>query len=252
MFSKKRRVEIANYLREKKSATVSELAVKFDVSEVTIRKDLNILEEEHLIDRPFGGAIWIGNSINAEINSDIKLTTHIDQKNKIGKQVVAEVNNGNTLFLDAGSTTNILVEYLTDFKELTIVTTDLMIALKLLQQTDFKVIMNGGEISRTTKSVKDYTAVKMLERYNVDIAFIGCDSFSENDGVCTTSSEKAAIKSTAMSIANQSLLLSTSDKFYKRGFFKFAELEDFDKLYVSKPFNDRAEFNGLELEVVEC
>jgi DeoR family glycerol-3-phosphate regulon repressor len=165
---------------------------------------------------------------------------------------VEEVKSGETLFLDAGSTNNIFIDYLMDFNELTILTPDLMSALKLLQQTSFKVIVVGGEVSRATKSVKDYTAVEMLKRYNVDSAFIGCDSFSPETGACTTSSEKAVIKRAAMSIANKVVLLSASDKFYKRSLLQFADLEDFHKLYLSEPFEDVDRLEELNIDIILC
>lgn len=252
MFTKKRINMVMNYLRERKAATVSELAKEFDVSEVTIRKDLNILEEDKMIERSFGGAIWIGHSLNDEISTDIKLTTLIDEKIRIGEKAKIEVNDGETLFLDAGSTNNIFVDHLVSFRQLTIITSDLMIALKLLKETDFKVILIGGEVSKISKSVKDYSAVEMLERYNVDTAFIGCDSFSEIRGACTTSSEKAKIKSTAMSIANKVILLSTSDKYYKSSLMKFAKLDEFHKLYLSNPFKNVDKLKDLNLEIILC
>lgn len=252
MFTKKREHLVADYLRRKKSATVSELAKQFDVSEVTIRKDLNQLEKENLIERSFGGAIWIGHSLNEEVSSEIKLTTQIEEKIRISEKAKEIINDGETLFLDAGSTNNILVDSLSIFNNLTILTTDMMIALKLLNETNFKVILIGGEMSKISKSAKDYTAVEMLKRYNVDKAFIGCDSFSEKSGAFTTSTEKAIIKATAMSVANQVILLSTSDKFYKRSLVRFAQLEDFDQLYLSEPFKDVHKLSELNVEITVC
>lgn len=252
MFTKKRENMVADYLRRNKSATVSELAKQFDVSEVTIRKDLNQLESDNLIERSFGGAIWIGHSLNEEVRSEIKLTTQIDEKIRISEKAKDSVNDGETLFLDAGSTISIFVDSLNIFNHLTILTPDMMIALKLLNETNFKVILIGGEMSKISKSAKDYTAVEMLKKYSVDKAFIGCDSFSVKSGTYTTSTEKAVIKSTAMSIANQVILLSTSDKFYKRSLVKFANLEDFDQLYLSEPFKDIKKLSELNAEIIIC
>lgn len=246
MFAKKRINEIAEYLRIHHAAKVSELSEIFEVSEVTIRKDLSVLEDENLIEKSFGGAIWKEQSISSEIDNDIKMITQRDEKIQLAKEVISEINNGDTIFLDAGSTNNILVDYLNVFTELTIITNDLLIAIKLTENPNFRLIFVGGEISRVSKASVDYMTTKMLLNFNLDISILGCDSFSVKDGASTTSMDKATLKNTAMSIASKSILLTTSDKYYRRGLVKFAQLNEFDKIYTNNTFDDVRKFKDLE------
>lgn len=246
MFAKKRLNKISEYLKTKQSATVSELSDEFDVSEVTIRKDLSLLESESLIERSFGGAIWIGQSISHEIANEVKMVSHKKEKRAIAEKVISEINEGDTLFLDAGTTNNILIDYIKDFSNLTILTNDLLIALKLTDIPDFRIVFIGGEISNVSKATIDYMATKMLLNFNVDLAILGCDSFSIESGACTTSVDKATLKSTAISIASKSILSATSDKYYRRGLVKFAELNEFDKIYTDDSFNDSQSFKELD------
>jgi len=246
MFAKKRINEIAEYLKVQHSATVAELSEKFGVSEVTIRKDLLVLENDNLIEKSFGGAIWIEQSISNEIDNEVKMITRREEKIKISKKVILEINNGDTVFLDAGSTNNILVDHLRSFSELTVITNDLLIAVKLTSIPGFKIIFAGGEISNVSKASVDYMTTKTLLNFNLDISILGCDSFSIKDGTSTTSIDKAILKSTAISIATKSILLTTSDKYYRRGLVRFAKLNEFDKIYTDDSFNNIQQFRELE------
>lgn len=242
MFAKKRINEIAGYLKTNYSATVAQLANQFNVSEVTIRKDLSILEDEKLIERSFGGAIWLDHLIANEIPSEVKMVSREHEKRSIAEKIVKEIEDGNTIYLDAGSTNNILVDFLDRFSNLTILTNDLLTAIKIAEYTTIRIIFIGGEVSNVSKATVDYTATKMLSNYNVDLSIMGCDSFSVQTGACTTSVNKATLKSTAMSISKKVILSTTSDKYFKRSLVKFAQLNEFDKIYTDNAFIDTKAF----------
>lgn len=246
MFAQKRINQIIDYLKINKSETVSELANIFKVSEVTIRKDLSILEKDHLVEKSFGGAIWIGNAISGEISSEIKMNSHKEEKEKIAKKVVTEIKEGDTLYIDAGSTNNTLSDHLLSFSSLTVLTNDLLIAIKLTNNPDFRVILLGGEISNISKSIADHLASKILQNFNVDLSVIGCDSISLSGGAYTSSMNRASLKNTAMSIASKKILLATSDKINRKGLVKFTDLNEFDKIYTDDLIDEINQLNDLE------
>lgn len=251
MFAQNRINQIAEYLKKNQSATVSELSKKFSVSEVTVRKDLSVLEADNLIERSFGGAIWIGHSISNEISNEVKMVSRKEDKARIAKKIISEINEGDTIFLDAGSTNNILVGFLNEFSNLTILTNDLLIALKLSGFSKFRIIFIGGEVSNISKATVDYMATQNLSMFNVDISILGCDSFSINNGACTTSVDKSALKSMALSISSKSMLSTTSDKYSRKGLVTFAELSDFDKIYTDKSISNMQDFKELEDVAIE-
>lgn len=251
MFAKKRINEIADYLKVNQSATVVELSKEFKVSEVTIRKDLSVLENEKLIERSFGGAIWISHSISNEISNEVKLVSKEKEKRQIAEKIVLNINEGDTIFLDAGSTNNILVDFLDEISNLTILTNDLLIALKLTKISNFRIIFIGGEVSNVSKATVDYMATKILLNFNIDLSILGCDSFSIESGACTTSVDKATLKSTAISISNKAILSTTSDKYYRRGLVKFANLNEFDQIYTDDSFSDVQSFKELDDVVID-
>lgn len=245
MLAKKRIDQITEYLKEHQSATVTELSEKFDVTEVTIRKDLAILESNQLIERVFGGALWVEQSISNEISYDIKKISRVAEKTKIAKAIIKEIQDGDSIFLDAGSTNNILAGYLNEFSNLTILTNDLLIALKLSNLAKFRIIFIGGEVSNLSKATADYHTVQNLSTFNVDLSILGCDSFSI-DGACTTSVNKAAVKLEAITIADKCLLSTNGDKYSRKGLVRFAELQEFDKIYTDDSIQDIDELRNLE------
>lgn len=245
MLAKKRIDQITNYLKEHQSATVTELAEAFNVTEVTIRKDLAVLESNQLIERVFGGALWIEQSISNEISYDIKKVSRVAEKTRIAKEIIKEINNGDSIFLDSGSTNNILAGYLKEFSNLTILTNDLLIALKLSDLAKFRIIFIGGEVSNLSKATADNSTVQNLSMFNVDLSILGCDSFS-TDGACTTSVNKAAVKSKAISISNKCILSTNGDKYSRKGLVRFAELQEFDKVYTDNSIQDVVELNEME------
>jgi DeoR/GlpR family transcriptional regulator of sugar metabolism len=246
MFAQNRINQIAEHLKKYQSATVSELSEKFSVSEVTVRKDLSVLEADNLIERSFGGAIWIGHSISNEISNEVKMVSRKEDKARIAKKIITEINEGDTIFLDAGSTNNILVSFLKEFSYLTVLTNDLLIAIKLSGFSNFKIILIGGEVSNISKATVDYMATQNLSMFNVDTSIIGCDSFSINNGACTTSVDKAALKSMALSIASKKLLSTTSDKHTRKGLVTFADLSEFDKIYTDNSISNIQDFKELD------
>lgn len=237
MFAKERINEIIDFLKRKHSATVTELAEKFEVSEVTIRKDLSNLEQSNLVERSFGGAIWIGHSISSEISNEVKMESKNKEKKDISLKAVEYVSEGDSIFLDAGSTNFTLLQPLTRFSNLTVLTNDIYIANKLSDYQNYRVIFTGGEISNVSKASTDSIASKVLSNFNVDVSFLGCDSFSMDSGVCTTSPDKAYLKQTAMRIANKNILLATSDKYYRRGLVKFSDMDKFDVIVTDSEYN---------------
>lgn len=251
MFAQKRINQISEYLKVRQSATVSELSKKFNVSEVTVRKDLSILEADNVIERSFGGAIWIGQSISSEISNEVKMVSRKEEKVRIAKRIILDISEGDTLFLDAGTTNNVLVNFLKKFSNLTILTNDLLIALKLSDLSNFRIIFIGGEVSNISKATVDYMATQNLSNFNVDLSILGCDSFSINSGACTTSVNKAALKSMAVSISSKSILSTTSDKYSRKGLVKFAGLSEFDKIYTDDSISDGQRFKELEDVTIE-
>lgn len=253
MLTQERRDIIANYLKDKQSATVIELAKLVNTSQVTIRKDLTNLEEQNLVQKVYGGAIWLGKDhlIAEEIKSDIKLVSQKQEKERIARQVVKRLHSGMTLFLDAGTTNQILAQQLLSFEHLTIITWDLEIALTLVNNLSFKVILLAGELSNITKTSRDYASVERLKQFRADIAVMSCDAFSRQ-GVFTTSNEKGAMKEAGMKIAERRFLVADGAKSLRRSLMAYDKIQAFDCFFTTEETDLEALRDLAGTEVVVC
>lgn len=212
---------ILKLLNENKNIKVQELMEKLNVSEATIRRDLKTLEKKGKIKRVHGGAI-----LNTPSEEDIisKKTIHSKAKEKIAKIASEYIKDGDIIYLDAGSTTEILIKYLEDKENIKVVTNGIS-HLEELNRYGIETYLLGGEAKFTTGATVGIGAVTSLRGYNIDIAFIGANGVT-SEGYSTPDTKEAMIKSEAISRANEVYFLCDSSKFGKKSFVVFATLED--------------------------
>lgn len=240
MFAIEREEKIINLIKDRKRMKVDELARLLNVSEVTIRKDLNVLENKGLIVRTFGGAVY-KKTISSEIPYTNRKTKNIETKADIAKLAKNYIEDGTSIFLDAGTTTFELCKYMKDFKDLVIFTNDILIANYLFQDNseNNRVFMLGGEISNRSGSCSDAHTIEALKNIKINISFIGCDAIDENSlDLYTISSNKALLKETEVKVSNKSILVSDSKKCDKISLFKFSNCKDFDKI-ITDDYNKK-------------
>lgn len=217
-----RRIDtILKILIEKKSVSLNELIKVLNVSEATIRRDLNLLEDSGKIQRVHGGAILIDEK---EENIDYKREKNYLLKEKIAKKAVEVIKDNMVIFLDAGSTTGIIIKYLKVKKNIIVITNGIC-HLEELAKNNIKTHLLGGEAKFSTGAVVGIGAVQALKNYNIDIAFIGANGVSI-DGYSTPDPKEAMIKSEAVRKANKVYFLCDNSKFNKKFLINFAFLED--------------------------
>lgn len=147
-----RRETILDVLADSGSVTVSELSDRFGVSPVTVRKDLDRLEERHLLRRVRGGAVPVADNQD-EGAFDIRLRTDTLAKKAIARQVALQVRDGDSIVLDSSTTSYFLSEEIASRRGLTVVTNGLRSASLLMDQSDATVIMPGGILRRSSGSM---------------------------------------------------------------------------------------------------
>jgi len=247
MFTLERREKIYDYILMNGNVTVQELSKKLDVSEVTIRKDLSFLEKQGLIDRTFGGAI-VKSPIIQEQNYIEKEKYMTNEKHLVGKKAAEFVKPNSTIVLDAGTTIMEMAKNIVNVEGLKVITSDLKIGLFLSNFSNIDVTLIGGKVSMKSKECIGVETCKVVEKYNADACFLGCDAFDTNGNFMTTSIEKTYLKNTYMSISEKSFMLATSDKYGKKSMMKVSNfknltgiiidsqssklIKDFDKLNI--------------------
>lgn len=222
MLTEKRYEIILSLLKEKGLIKVTELMDSTNTSESTIRRDLCTLESKGLLQRIHGGAKSI-NYTSKELSFKEKSTKNIHEKNILAKYVASLIEDGECIFLDAGTSTYEIIKYLRN-KDILVVTTGLN-HIDALVDNDIRCYMIGGNVKLNTKAIVGSHAIKCLNKFRFDKCFIGTNGIDLKAGFTTPDCEEASIKSCAIDNSKISFVLADNSKFNEISFVKFSELE---------------------------
>lgn len=233
--SKGRRSSILQILRENSNVSVAELSKRFGVSEVTIRKDLNLLKERNLLVRTRGGAITNDSgAAENEVSLRFKTLAHYREKSAIGRAAAALIEEGDTIIIDSGTTALQVARNLQKFKNLTILTNALNVAQEVLSYKRFNVILLGGSIRNSSESVVGALAELNLKMFNCDKVFMGVDSFNLENGISTPSIEEANINQIMIQRSRKVIAVFDSSKVNKRALAFIAGLDQIDTIVTDE------------------
>ncbi len=239
MFATERQSMIVEMIRRYGSVQVDMLAQELGVSAMTIRRDLVKLEEENKIERCHGGAV----AKQEETYAD-KQISHQHEKQKLAEICAAFVSEGDTIFLDAGTTTYEIARLIRDIKGILIVTNDLEIA-QLLKSSEAELFICGGSVQKSTGSMFGRYATQMLEDFKFDAGFFGAASINEDFEVTTPTSEKMWLKRHTPMQCRRSYLVVDQSKFGRQAMTRINHLGDYTGIVTDKVFSP-AEHKKLE------
>lgn len=253
MFSEERKVQIVSLLKEKGNIKVADLAKIYDVSEVTIRKDLQELEEDGLLKRVHGGAVLNG-SIKFEPTFSEKSDKYIIEKESIGKASAKLIKDGDIIALDSGTTTLQIAKNITA-KNLTVVTNSLDIAYELSNKKDIEVIVTGGSLRWETRAFVGPLTDMALKNIRVDKAFIGTNGISLKLGITTPNIIEANTKKTIVSVSREVIVVCDHTKFNSVCFAKIVDTDEIDIVVtdsgIDESIKNRFEEAGIEFIISE-
>ncbi|WP_049690871.1 DeoR/GlpR family DNA-binding transcription regulator [Anaerococcus jeddahensis] len=223
MIFEKRIEIILNILKKQRQVSNKYLITNLNVSESTLRRDLDYLEKRGDIKRVHGGAV-LANIEFEEKSYDKNVVSNIESKIKIAQKASKEIFNSKYIYLDAGTTVNQIIDYLP--KDSVVITNGIM-HLEKLAKNNIKTIFLGGNIKNKTNAVIGEQALENLLKYNFDLCFIGANGYC--DGEFTTHDpDEAIIKNTAIKRSKRSIMLIDKSKFGKVYFSKICDIEDVD------------------------
>ncbi|MBI1878286.1 MAG: DeoR/GlpR transcriptional regulator, partial [Chloroflexi bacterium] len=176
-----RRQNILAALEEVGQLSVLDLSARFDVSEVTIRQDLQALNDQGLLLRTRGRAF--ATSVMPEFSFDVRQQQQAAQKRRIGQAAASLVNHGDTIFLDASTTAQTIIPHLKTLSELTVITNSLKAALSLLDAPQILVILPGGNLRRESISLVGQPPDILLDGINVQFGFFGARGVTVEEGL---------------------------------------------------------------------
>ncbi len=215
---------ISDYIEQRGNAKISDLAQELCVSESTVRRDLDTLVREGLIQRSHGGATWIRHSSSYEHVYSEKMLIRGEEKKRIGAFCAEMVRDGDTLFLDSGTTTFQIAAGLRRKKDLTIFTYDLAIASTVEFAPSTTLVVTGGVKRENYNVLIGSVTEDFISRVRFSTLFLSADAIDEEFGVSNTGLPEASIKSKLIASAGRVVLAADSTKFGKVAMVKVSDL----------------------------
>lgn len=218
-----RRTAIVAFVNERSSITFAELKKEFpNVSEMTLRTDLRVLDEAKRIVRIHGGAKSVETVIGNDDLLGKRAVRNVDAKRIIASKALELVRPGTTIFIDSGSTTTEFANIFPDVN-CVIFTNSISCGVELCRLTKARVYMLGGLMNRNSLSVVGHTVLDGMKPVNFDLAVLGATSYSYDIGFTCESAEDNAVKRFAASKSSRTVILMDSSKIGRRGSFTMCE-----------------------------
>lgn len=230
MLREERLREIESILLNKGMVEVSKLAKMFNVTEMTIRRDLDDLVQRKVAIRSHGGAILPPDNILSERPYELRIKINRAEKEAIAREAVKLIQNGDRLFFDSSTTVFCLAQMIANTQHLLVVTDTLNTATELNTRTNVKVICLGGEVQKETGSCAGPFAEDMIRSMNFNTAFIGVPRVSMNGILSTSSISELNIKKAAMERSRKVVVLVDSSKLGEPEFLEVGHLSQVDTL----------------------
>ena len=224
MLSQERYQLIQDIINERNTVTVAELAEALNTSESTIRRDLTALDEIGKIRKFFGGATTIKhNGGFYEDTVSVRESIMSEEKTQIAKFAASMITNNDFVYIDAGTTTSRLIDFITNDKA-TYITNGIAHGRKLIQK-GLNAYIIGGKIKAVTEAVVGAKGVANLKNFNFTKAFMGTNGIDINSGYTTPDIEEAMMKEEAINNSYTSFILADSTKFKRVFPVTFSKLE---------------------------
>ena len=217
---------ILDMLREIGRVDVADLSLRLKVSAVTIRKDLDMLEERSLLYRTHGGAILADPYIATRKVSE-KEKLHTEAKHRIGLKAAGLLSPQDALMIASGTTVQAFARCIANMR-MTVITSAMNVAMELIDKPDIEIIQLGGIVRHSSASVVSEYAERMLDNFACSKLFLGVDGIDPEYGLSTTHLQEAILNRAMIAAATKTVVLADSSKFGRRGFSKICDMGDID------------------------
>ena len=235
MLAVTRKNKIKDILIERKSITVTELSKTFDVTEETIRRDLKFLEDEGFLTRTYGGA-FIQSGVENNVTVELREVAYTKSKDAIAKECRKLIHNGDSIFLDASTTSLFVARAISDMR-LTVVTNSLLIIDQLTELDNIRVVCVGGTLSRDHKAFQGNATIQALDDLYLDKTFMSCRSLSMEHGITDSSEGMAMIRQKLLKRSNEIYLIADYSKFDKTSFIHICDYDNLTGIVTDKVLN---------------
>lgn len=223
--AQERRNDIHDRVQRDGRVSVAELSQAFDVSEVTIRGDLQALAEQGLVVRTHGGAIPA-----SRLSLAMRRQEQVLAKDHIGGAGAAQIEDGDAIFLDTSSTALAIARHLTHRRFVTVITNSIAIVQELTDASNLEVVVPGGRLRRDTFSLVGTDGLAMLSQFNIQKGFFGAHGITLDEGLTDVSADEADVKRELAAMCRQVIAVLDATKWGRVGLASFASLSQIDTI----------------------
>ena len=255
MTTYERRQSLLDILRKQPGLRVPELAMVLDVSEGTVRNDLNALEHQGVLVRVHGGAV-LNQPDQFQNNSFVRrYQQNAAAKLAIAREAAVLVNDGDSILMDASTTAYYFAKALSERRRLRVMTNGFEVARELAQNSTNMVILLGGVVNNESSSVTGLLSEHIIEELHIQKAFLSCSGFSLERGMTEVHLAEAQLKRKVIESSQQLFGLVDSSKFGKEDLTSFAHPERINRLFtdvhMSSEWAERLRQAGIEFTICE-
>jgi DeoR/GlpR family transcriptional regulator of sugar metabolism len=245
-----RQKKILELIRDSGSVSVSILSEMFSVSEETIRRDLQKMENDDLLTRAYGGA-FLSDVVRQDVPISIRRNTYREGKYRIGRVCAELIHSGDTIMLDASSTALRIATELKGKSNIIVITNSLDILAELADSPEIHAISVGGDLDNVSLSFTGITAIENLRKFNVDKAFVSGTGISLREGITDSNEMQAHIRKRMLESAQKRIFIADKTKFGKVTLTKIADIRDIDIVITDLPPSEewRSAFANYGVEV---
>lgn len=226
MIPAERHHSILELLKNQGVISIKELKQRLQVSHMTIRRDISKLESDGRVLSVTGG-VQLTEALKNEQSHDDKVLQHRNEKENISQQAFELIKNNKVIYLDAGTTTLAIAKKISELRDLTIITNDLVITDYLIANSECEIYHTGGKIDKANKSSIGIKAAQTIREFNIDLAFISTSSWNQR-GISTPLEEKVVVKKAICDVANTCCLVTDASKYGKVASFHAVDMARID------------------------
>jgi DeoR family transcriptional regulator of aga operon len=233
--------------------SVADLSEGLEVTKVTIRKDLKLLEDKGLLFRTHGSATLVSPYVNDK-PVDEKQLFHVEEKKLIAQAAAKLLKDQDAIIIGSGTTVGAFAQAIPKNSRLTVLTSAMNVTMALLTSRDIEIVQLGGVVRKSSSSVVGHYAEEMMESFACSKLFLSVDGISLEHGFTTSNMMEAHLNAKMIKSVQKTIVLADSSKFGKKGFGKICNLEDVDQIITNKNLPEKflraLEEKGLEITLV--
>ena len=238
MLAIERRNSILAKLSAEGKVIVADLSREFEVTEETIRRDLEKLDHDGLAKKTYGGAV-ANEKLQNDLPFNVRKMTNVAQKQRIAEKIAGLIHDGDYIMLDASSTAIYVTRCIKHLKNITLITNSVEILLELADKQNWNVLSTGGSLKKGGLSLVGTSAERMIRSFHVDIAICSSKGIDIRRGVTDSNEKESDIKQAIFAAADRKILAVDSRKFDKNSFVHVCDINEVDVIVTDQRPDER-------------